>query len=253
MHSNGNDFVIIDARKKTIKLKKGNIIDLCNRNFGIGCDQLIIMQDTKDADIEMLIYNADGSKSGACGNAAKCVASLLQKENGIIKVQKRMLDFRVKKDLVSINMGQVTANAIRIPNPYPGFENGYYAELGNPHLIFFVEKDALENIDLDDLGACYNTHTAFPDGVNVSCVTVHEEDSEMIASAFTFERGAGVTLSCGSAAAAIGYVFAKFIAKQKQCLLSVDQIGGTNFVNVDGDDTHIVSKVTNVFDGKITL
>ena len=157
----GNDFVIIDQRTKTINLSRENIIKICNRDF-IGCDQLIYINKNKDNKDKLTFYNSDGSISGACGNGTRCVAKLLSKE---YKNQKIDLETSsgilhssiIEENLVETNIGNPSMKWNEIPliktmntkdlqisiKDIKGnnFVGGIAINVGNPHIIFFVENN----------------------------------------------------------------------------------------------------------------
>ena len=156
----GNDFVIIDQRTKNIEFSKKQIIKICDRNF-IGCDQLILIKKNKELDAGLEFYNSDGSVSGACGNGTRCVAYLLSKENnkkeitvwtasGIIKlnilkdnlVKAQIGVPKIKWNEIPINENKNTKNlGIKIVDENNNEHIGGTAiNVGNPHVIFFVES-----------------------------------------------------------------------------------------------------------------
>jgi len=211
MHGLGNDFIILDARKSDLDMDAARARKLADRQRGIGCDQLIIMRRSDTSDIFMEIWNADGSRVGACGNATRCVGRLLLDETGASSVSIQTdaggLSAVAAGSDISVNMGPagtnwqdiplafeadtVAANYTKGPLSAPGCVN-----MGNPHAVFFVE-DA-DAIDMERWGAEIETDPFFPERTNVSVVTV----SGGIIRQRVWERGAGITEACGSAACA---------------------------------------------------
>ena len=213
----GNDFVIIDQRIQNYNLTKDQIIRICDRNF-IGCDQLIFIQksDQKDAGLEF--YNSDGSISGACGNGTRCVADLLSKENndkeitlwtssGVLKSQ--ILSNKLVETEIGIaktNWNEIPLNKnldtknlnIKIVNK-DNIEHigGTSVNVGNPHVVFFV--DNIEDYDLEKIGPEIENHNYFPEKCNVTLAKVI---SKKLIKVKVWERGAGLTKACGTAACA---------------------------------------------------
>jgi diaminopimelate epimerase len=213
----GNDFVIIDQRSQNYNLTKDQIIKICDRNF-IGCDQLIFIQNNNKKDAELEFYNSDGSISGACGNGTRCVADLLSKENndkeiilwtssGALKSQ--ILD----NNLVETEIGVPKTNWNEIPlNKNLDTKNlnikivnknniehigGTSVNVGNPHVVFFV--DNIEEYDLKKIGPEIENHNYFPEKCNV---TIAKVINEKLIKVKVWERGAGLTKACGTAACA---------------------------------------------------
>jgi len=214
----GNDFVIIDQRNQDYNFTKDQIIKICDRNF-IGCDQLIFIQksDKKDAELE-LFYNSDGSVSGACGNGTRCVADLLSKENNdkeiILWTSSGELKSKILDDnLVETEIGVPKTNWDEIPliknldtkNLNIKIVNknnvehigGTSINVGNPHVIFFV--DNIEDYDLKKIGPEIENHNYFPEKCNVTLAKVI---SRKLIKVKVWERGAGLTKACGTAACA---------------------------------------------------
>ena len=213
----GNDFVIIDQRNQNYNLTKDQIIKICDRGF-IGCDQLIYIQksDKKDAGLEF--YNSDGSISGACGNGTRCVADLISKENNdkeiILWTSSGALKSKILgNNLVETEIGVPKTNwneiplnknldtknlNIKIVNKY-NIEHvgGTSVNVGNPHLVFFV--DNIEDYDLKEIGPQIENHNYFPEKCNVTLAKII---SKKLIQVKVWERGAGLTKACGTAACA---------------------------------------------------
>ena len=213
----GNDFVIIDQRSQNYNLTKDQIIKICDRKF-IGCDQLILIQKSDEKDAGLEFYNSDGSISGACGNGTRCVANLLSKENndkeiilwtssGALKSQ--ILD----NNLVETEIGVPKTNWNEIPlNQNLDTKNlnikivnknniehvgGTSVNVGNPHVVFFV--DSIEDYDLKKIGPEIENHNYFPEKCNV---TLAQVINKKLIKVKVWERGAGLTKACGTAACA---------------------------------------------------
>ena len=213
----GNDFIIIDQRIENIQLSKNQIIKICDRSF-IGCDQLIFIKKNDKFDANLEFYNSDGSISGACGNGTRCVAYLLSKENNkkeiTVWTASAILKSNVLKDyLVETQIGPPKIKWDEIPiNEKKNTKNlgikiidinnkehigGTAINVGNPHVIFFVENIA--NFDLKKIGPTIENHKFFPEKCNVTLAKII---SDNLIKVKVWERGAGLTKACGTAACA---------------------------------------------------
>ncbi len=220
----GNDFVIIDNRHKTTNLTKQQIIKICDRRF-IGCDQLILINKNNTSDASLEFYNSDGGTSGACGNGTRCVADLLSKENNksliILTTQSGDLKSEILGDrLVSTEIGKGKTEWNEIPlskkldtnnlnikisdldnNNHTG---GAAVNVGNPHVIFFVDNN--ENFEIQKIGPEIEYHPLFPERCNVTLATVVNKELIKVK---VWERGAGLTKACGTAACATAFAAMK--------------------------------------------
>ncbi|MGZ7109158.1 MAG: diaminopimelate epimerase, partial [Methanobacterium sp.] len=207
MHGLGNDFVIIDNRESNANFSKKFIKLVSDRHIGIGCDQLIILEQSQKADVKMLIYNSDGSKASACGNATRCVAAMISQEKSIemvkIEVSKRILECHLKKNMISVNMGKVTEYK-KLNIHHHIFYHQLYVDIANPHLVLRVED--FSNLDLESIGQYFENHEDFPNKVNVNFAKINSKHEIILK---TWERGVGFTYSCGSGACATVYALYK--------------------------------------------
>ena len=213
----GNDFVIIDQRIKNIDLSKDQIVKICNRNF-IGCDQLIIIKKNPKLDAELEFYNSDGSTSGACGNGTRCVANFLSREKNQKKITVSTSSGVLKSNILDNNSVETEIGIPKVKwNEIPLSENldtknlkikilnknniehigGTAINVGNPHVIFFVED--VENFDLKKIGPEIENHKLFPEKCNVTLAKVINKNLIKVK---VWERGAGLTKACGTAACA---------------------------------------------------
>ena len=213
----GNDFVIIDQRNENIKFSKEQIIKISNRNF-IGCDQLIIIKKNKKFDAGLEFYNSDGSTSGACGNGTRCVAYFLSKENNKKEIIVWTSSGTLKSNILDNNLVETEIGAPKtIWNEIPLSKNldtknlnmkildknnnehigGTAINVGNPHIVFFVNN--IENFDLKKIGPEIENHKLFPEKCNVTRAKVI---NEKLIKVKVWERGAGLTKACGTAACA---------------------------------------------------
>ena len=213
----GNDFIIFDKRKKSISLTKDQIVKISDRN-SIGCDQVIFIDKDESSNASLKFYNSDGGEIFACGNGSRCVAYLLMKENNNKKISLRtkvgILQAELNdKNLVSINMGQPNFEWNKIPllkkmdnqnleikiNSIDGKEviGGFSLSIGNPHVIFFVED--FNKFNLKEIGPKIENHSYFPEKCNVTLASIKNRKHVKVK---VWERGAGLTKACGTAACA---------------------------------------------------
>ena len=219
MNGLGNDFVIIDNKTRALNLTSENIQKIADREHGIGCDQLIMLEPSKDADVFMRIINADGSEVDACGNVTRCVAWLIKEETGkanpVIETNAGHLGTLVKdQSTVTVDMGVPKFNWDEIPlsekfhntrgielqvGPIddPIMHTPSVVNVGNPHCIFWV--DNLDDFDLSAIGPILENHPLFPERANITLAQVDSPDQITIR---VWERGAGLTRACGTAACA---------------------------------------------------
>ena len=213
----GNDFVIIDQRDHDYQLNQDQIIKICDRNF-IGCDQLIFIKRKDQKNIKLEFYNSDGSVSGACGNGTRCVADLLSKKNNDKEIVLWTSSGPLKSKILGNNLVETE---IGIPktqwNEIPlskdldtknldikildknntEFIGGTAINVGNPHIIFFVND--IEVYDLKKIGPQIENHEYFPEKCNVTLAKVINQNLIKVR---VWERGAGLTKACGTAACA---------------------------------------------------
>ncbi|MFV2035622.1 MAG: diaminopimelate epimerase [Halocynthiibacter sp.] len=209
MHGLGNDFVIIDSRGRNSIVTAPLARALGNRHTGVGFDQLAEIRDAEDADINLNFWNADGSTAAACGNATRCVAQVVMAETGArritIRTRRGTLQANLQDDgLVSVNMGVPQLNWKDIPlsqdvEPLhlPLDNDPVAVGMGNPHCVFFV--DDVATIDVAARGARIQNDALFPEATNVEFAQVRARDDIRMR---VWERGAGITLACGSGACA---------------------------------------------------
>lgn len=217
MNGLGNDFVIIDLRDCGPHMTPAAAVQIADRTHGIGCDQVITIEDHDG--LFMGVWNVDGSEVGACGNAARCVGWILMEETGVDQVDFSTLSTPLKaqragEKSVMIDMGEPKFLWRQIPlseqcddtrfidiklGPIdnPVLWGPSAVNMGNPHCVFFVE-DA-EAQALDRFGPLVENHPLFPERANVS---VAEVSSPNLIRLRVWERGAGITKACGSAACA---------------------------------------------------
>lgn len=218
MHGLGNDFVIFDGRADGFVPDARLAAQVADRHFGVGCDQVITLAASGRADLFMHIQNPDGSTAGACGNATRCVADLVLAEKGghtlTVETLRGVLPcVREPDGRITVDMGAPRLEwqdiplsrqadtldvdfAVRSP---AGFDlrAPVAVNMGNPHAVFFVAE--AEAVDLAAIGPVIEHDPLFPERVNVSVAEVQSRDRIRLR---VWERGAGITLACGSAACA---------------------------------------------------
>lgn len=255
MHGLGNDFVILDFRESGEQLSPGQIKHICDRNFGVGCDLLTILGPSENADVFARFYNADGSESAACGNATRCVADIVMKEQNsescTIETGRGILPAtRAENNMVTIDMGEplnIDPLDLTPDANHGGVHSPISVDMGNPHCVFFV--DSLEDIPVDELGPLVENNPIFPNKTNVEFV-------EIISGAKlrqkTWERGVGVTLACGSGACAVAT--ASVFTNKTGRNIEVELDGGALFIEYRESDNHLLmtGPIAYVFDGTLS-
>ena len=221
MHGLGNDFVILDWRNDPDRRVPAAAAQrLADRRLGIGCDQILVIRPSQEADIRMDILNQDGSPSGACGNGTRCVADLVMAETGADRISivtdgGMLSAWRAADDQISVDMGPVftgwqdvplaeSMDTLHVPLGVAGLPDAVCHALGNPHAVVFVE-DA-EGLDLARLGPQVEQSSLFPDRVNLSVLSRRDDSSFRMR---VWERGVGITMACGSGACASGVAIAR--------------------------------------------
>jgi diaminopimelate epimerase len=256
MHGLGNDFVVIDSRGRDAVVTPALARALGDRNRGIGFDQLAEIRDAEGADFTLDFWNSDGSRAGACGNATRCVSDLVMRQTGQDSISlfttRGVLSARRVDGLVSVNMGAPQLDWADIPLaravdplhlPLPGDPVG--VGMGNPHCVFFV-PDA-EAVALTTDGPRFETDALFPQKTNVEFVSVIGRDHLRMR---VWERGAGITLACGSGACAVAVAAHLRGLTGRKVRLDVD--GGTLEIDWREDGVWMTGAVTFVFEGQLS-
>jgi diaminopimelate epimerase len=256
MHGLGNDFVIFDARREALEIDGATARAIADRRTGIGCDQLILLEPSENADVRMRIWNADGGEVEACGNAARCVALLIGGET-LIETAGGIVRGAANGASATIDMGSPRFSWDEIPLAYPmdtahmpvGWEDlqdPAAINVGNPHVVFFVaDADA---VDLARLGPSIETDPLFPQRINVN---VAEIDGEAI-HLRVWERGSGLTQACGTGACAAAVTAIR--RKLASSPVEVRLPGGTLRVEWEpGGTIRMSGAAADVFTGEIAL
>lgn len=269
MQGAGNDFVVIDGVRTSIKLSEEQIRKIANRQTGVGCDQVLIIEPPKrpDADFEYRIFNADGSTAGQCGNGARCVGRFIHEQR---LSAKSTITLEVGSDLRRLTFNET--GRVKAELGVPVFEPAkvpFTAErdemeqvlslnnitvmagvlsMGNPHAVLLV--DDVKSTPVEKIGRMIQALEVFPEGVNVGFMQI--ESSTQI-SLRVFERGAGETLACGSGACAA--VVHGIRLGQLSNNVTVSVPGGK--LEVSWDDSNaavwLAGPADTVFEGKLTL
>lgn len=269
MQGLGNDFVVIDAITQAVSLAPGQVRFLADRHFGIGCDQLLLVErpDAPGADFRYRIFNADGGEVEQCGNGARCFArfvrdrGLTEKDRIVVQTAAGRLVLQVEPDgQVTVDMGVPSFAPEAIPFQAPAPAARYSLEvagecveigavgLGNPHAVLQVQDVA--SAPVARLGPLIERHPRFPRRVNVGFMEVRDAQHIRLR---VFERGAGETLACGSGACA-----AVVVGRQQGVLgdnVSVQLPGGALRIRWagEGEPVRMTGPATRVFEGQIDL
>jgi diaminopimelate epimerase len=264
MHGCGNDFVVFDERAGAFGFTPARAAALADRRTGIGCDQFITIEPARDgADAFMRIRNPDGSEAGACGNATRCVAHLLAADTGQTRLTIRTIAGNLPCELhsdgrITVDMGPARLDWADVPLAGPmdtlhlDLARGPVADpaacgMGNPHATFFVPDVAA--LPVADLGPMLEHAPLFPQRANIGFVQVLAPDRLHLR---VWERGAGLTLACGSGAcAALVNAHRRGLAARRA---TVVMDGGT--VTIEWrDDGHVrmTGPVATAFTGEIDL
>ena len=219
MHGLGNDFIVFDARDATSlvpdQISSAAARRLADRHFGIGCDQILLIRPSSEADVFVEILNSDGSQATACGNGIRCVADFVMPPGGystsIETAAGVLMAWRdAKTGYIAVDMGPAHLGWQDVPLAHKmdtlAVDLGPLApvpaichSIGNPHAVLFV--DDADAIDLANIGPALEMHPLFPDRANISFV--HQLGTNRFRMR-VWERGSGITLACGSGASAVG-------------------------------------------------
>lgn len=208
MHGLGNDFVVLDARGEHLPAMTRSIAAaLADRRTGIGCDQVILLEPSEAADFRMRIFNSDGGEVEACGNASRAVALLhgseasVETAGGTIRVQPATGGASVDMGVPRFDWKEIplayAMDTLTMPVGWDPLESPAAVNVGNPHVVFFVEDT--EAVPLDRLGPEIERDPLFPERVNVNVATVESRRRIRLR---VWERGAGLTRACGTGACA---------------------------------------------------
>jgi diaminopimelate epimerase len=236
MQGLGNDFVIIDERDQVIPILTPHLIQaLADRRKGVGCDQVIMLSPSSNADVYMTIYNADGGQSQACGNGTRCVAAYLNQTDCLIETQAGTLQAWLRPDnKIVVNMGvpRVNPEAVELHlDPLPPIIE---VNIGNSHAVAFV--DDAEKIDLETFGPQVENHSHFTEAPNVEFASPMKNRKIRMR---VWERGVGITPACGTGACAVAVAAMAHGFTPKGSPIEVVLDGGSLLVSWDSDGSVI--------------
>ena len=270
MHGLGNDFVVIDAIRQEISLTPEQIRFIATRHFGIGCDQLLLVElaaKHSDADFRYRIFNADGSEVAQCGNGARCFARFVRdkklsyKDNILVDTHGGQLLLSFDDDgLITVNMGIPRHNPATIPLRTEQEEKFYTVDvngvekafgavsMGNPHAVLKVNDVQLAHVS--EVGEALESHPFFPERANIGFMQVIDRNNIKLR---VYERGAAETLACGSGACAA------VVIGIEQKLLDQDVVvelpGGKLKIHWEGRENPVfmTGPAVSVFEGRIEV
>jgi diaminopimelate epimerase len=269
MHGLGNDFVVFNAIDQQLELNAGQIRLIADRRFGIGCDQVLLVEParTDDTDFHYRIYNADGGEVEQCGNGARCFARFVRdtglSARNVLRVGTvagEITLYHEADDLVRIDMGAPQFVPSQIPFDTPQQALTYPIELdgasyeigvvsmGNPHAVMLV--DDVERADVERLGPLLESHTLFPQHVNAGFMQVLSRSAIALR---VYERGAGETFACGSGAcAAVVSGIQRGLLDER---VNVKVRGGELVISWNGDNNPVwmTGPAVTVYEGIIEL
>jgi len=256
MHGLGNDFVVFDAREHAIPLSQSLIRGIAQRQTGIGFDQIAVIE-PGPGDAHLTFYNADGSLSGACGNATRCIARYLMEQSGKLEVQLTtgrgdLFARDCGGGLTSVNMGQPQLDWAEIPllremdTLSLDIEGAPVATgMGNPHCTFFVAD--VDAVDLAGFGALHEHHPFYPQRTNVQIAQIIGPDHIRMR---VWERGVGITLSSGSSSCATAVAAARRGLTGRAVRIDLD--GGTLDLDWRADGVWMTGPTMHVANGTLT-
>ena len=267
MHGLGNDFVVIDAISQSVDLLPEQIVAISDRHFGVGCDQLLLVEKptNPEAEFRYRIFNADGGEVEQCGNGARCFAMFVRDQglttNTVIPVETAggLIELTVNEDQVSVDMGEPDFNPQSLPFVTENQAETYYlmvndaeyaigaVSMGNPHVV--MQVDNIDNVEVEKMGAALQRHKQFPQRANVGFMEIVNKNEIRLR---VYERGAGETLACGTgacAAVAVGRLWGKLDEQ-----VTVRLHGGSLNIRWPGagQKSIMTGPATTVFQGQIS-
>lgn len=254
MHGLGNDFVIVDARQQAVSMTPARAHAIADRRHGIGCDQVILLEPSEAADVKMRIFNADGGEVEACGNATRCVATLLDGP-ATIETLGGLLHVSANDGLAEVELAEPLFDWEHIPLAMPmdtadmpvgwgTLERPVAVNVGNPHVVFFV--DDADTVALGELGPQIETDPLFPERVNVNVASVTGPAALKLR---VWERGVGLTQACGTGACATAV--AAIRSGRVTSPVAVDLPGGRLTIGWSaGGPIRMAGPATPVFEGE---
>ena len=269
MHGLGNDFVVIDLVTQRFRLQPAHIKYIADRHFGVGCDQLLVVEtpQTPDADFRYRIYNADGGEVEQCGNGARCFALFVKdkklsgKNHLIVETNSGLIGLRIERDQrVRVDMGPARLEPAALPFIAEARTDSYMLDvdgmsyeigavsMGNPHAVLRV--DDVDTAPVNTLGPLIERHERFPNRVNAGFMQVIDRKTVRLR---VFERGVGETRACGTGAcAAVVYGRTRGWLDRR---VTVQLPGGELLIEWEGDEqpVQMIGPAKKVFEGRIFL
>ncbi len=281
MQALGNDFILIDNRKKRLKNIPRLSKTLCSRRFGIGADQMLVLENSRKADYKMSIFNSDGSEVEMCGNGIRCLAKYIwDNKLPIKKPRSKQLNIETPagiirpeklKQSIKVDMGEPVTEPGKIPVSshitrslheaisaqhvldYPLVIGGMTfkitcVSMGNPHAV--IVANDVKKVPLDKYGPMIENHRLFPKRTNVEFIqTLNRKNIKMR----VWERGAGETMACGTGASAA--VVASYLLGLTDRKVRVHLPGGRLLIEWSPKDNHVymTGPAVKVFDGTIEV
>lgn len=268
MQAVGNDFIILNYLEEKLEYSHKLLAEfLCNRHFGVGADGILIIEESKEADFKMRIFNQDGSEAEMCGNGIRCFAKYVY-EKGLIHKNKfqietlagiKKIELEVEGNTVvqvTVDMGKPEFNFEKIPVISLLNQNKekimvdkyevYPVSLGNPHAVCFI--DNLEEIEIKEIGEKIENYKSFPNKTNVEFVQIINENLIKVR---VWERGVGETLACGTGACAASIISNKY--KSTKSELTVELSGGKLRTKYENGEIKLIGTAEFVFEGKIEI
>lgn len=271
MQGLGNDYIYVNCLEETVPNPSELAVKLSDRHFGVGADGLILIKPSENADFEMDMYNADGSRGMMCGNGIRCVAKYVY-DKGLtdkttISIDTRSgikyLDLTIengKAVLIKVNMGSPSFLAEQIPvtadtkevvaAPLTVEERDYQitcVSMGNPHCVTFLKED-VRDLDLEKIGPFFENHKIFPDRINTEFVNVIDRKTLRMR---VWERGSGETLACGTGACAVAAAAVRNGLADEE--VTVHLLGGDLQIcwDKEADLIYMTGPAEIVFDGEV--
>jgi diaminopimelate epimerase len=254
MHGAGNDFVVIDSRGREAVVTAALARALGDRHRGVGFDQLAELHGGGSGVLLLDFWNSDGSRAGACGNATRCVADFVMEQSGaatvtLVTTRGALHAVRQAEGRVSVNMGAPQLHWNEVPlardvdlQHLPLDGDPMAVGMGNPHCVFFVPD--VGTIDLAVRGGLVECDPLFPQRANVEFAALVAPDHLRVR---VWERGAGITLACGSGACAVAV--AAHLKGLTGRSVTLDMDGGTLYVDWREDGVWLTGPTAHVFDG----
>lgn len=268
----GNDFIVFNGLEENIKNYNDLALNVCNRHFGIGADGILVCKESSIADIKMLYYNSDGSQGEMCGNGIRAFSKYIY-DNNIVREKEISIETLVGIKYINIDINEEgKANKIKVDMGYPIFQSKdipinidkeeaieetiniegkdyiYSAiNMGVPHVVMFLKN--INNIDINDLGRKIENHSNFPKKTNVNFVEIIDKGNINI---YTWERGAGRTLGCGTGSCSSVVIGNKL--KKLNEKVNVRAEGGNLYIELDNDyRVHMSGEATCIAKGDFLL